>query len=192
MAANIVYTIGHSNRPSEDFFALLKQRSVAALCDVRSHPFSRHMPHFCREALEKNTKKYGVEYHFFGREWGGRNGAAGKNGAVDYHQMAQAPAFAEGAARLRALLAADKTPALMCAEKDPLDCHRFLLVCRHLRDEGFAFRHILAGGKVETQQQAESRLLANRPALLADGGDELAQAYDWRAEEVAYRPEAAQ
>jgi len=57
----------------------------------------------------------------------------------------------EGAARYRL--------ALMCAERDPLDCHRSLLVARHLGLQGMAVRHILADGSIETGEDAETRLL---------------------------------
>jgi hypothetical protein len=49
--------------------------------------------------------------------------------------------------------------ALMCAEREPLDCHRFLLVSRRLQERGVRLRHILADGSVEAQGATECRLL---------------------------------
>ena len=49
--------------------------------------------------------------------------------------------------------------ALMCAEKDPLTCHRAILVCRHLRPVVGDIVHILGDGSLETHGEAETRLL---------------------------------
>jgi len=48
----------------------------------------------------------------------------------------------------------------MCAEKEPLDCHRTLLVAPELVAVGVDVVHILAGGELETHQQTMARLLA--------------------------------
>lgn len=47
----------------------------------------------------------------------------------------------------------------MCAERDPLDCHRTLLVSRALERQGASIQHILADGNVEAQSDTMSRLL---------------------------------
>jgi hypothetical protein len=47
----------------------------------------------------------------------------------------------------------------MCAEKEPLDCHRTLLVARKLAALNIPITHILADGRVESQEQAMRRLI---------------------------------
>ena len=47
----------------------------------------------------------------------------------------------------------------MCAEKDPLDCHRTILVARELLKVGLDIAHILADGRVERHDVAMKRLL---------------------------------
>ena len=46
----------------------------------------------------------------------------------------------------------------MCAEREPLDCHRTLLVSRHLIRRGVSIRHILVDGALESGEAAEARL----------------------------------
>jgi hypothetical protein len=77
----------------------------------------------------------------------------------------------------------------MCAEKDPLECHRTILVCRHLRNE-MEIRHILSDGGLESHADAETRLLAEEKVpgddLYAPREELLAMAYDRRGEKIAY------
>lgn len=55
--------------------------------------------------------------------------------------------------------AGEQRIALMCAEKDPLDCHRTLLVARALEEHGVAVEHILPDGGIESHGEAMLRLL---------------------------------
>jgi len=48
---------------------------------------------------------------------------------------------------------------LLCAEKEPLECHRTLLVSRHLVQMGLEIRHIIADGELESHDSAIERLL---------------------------------
>jgi hypothetical protein len=172
----MLYTIGHSNHPIERFLGLLQQHAVAAVADVRSVPYSRRHPQFSREALARSLAASGIDYLFLGEELGARprDPACFVDGRVDYDRIAARPAFALGLARVRAEADARRM-ALMCAEREPLDCHRVMLVCRHLRpgseerggeERGaapggaLAIAHILADGALETQAALERRLVA--------------------------------
>jgi len=155
-------TIGHSNHPLERFLALLTRHGVTALGDVRSFPRSRFNPHFNRERLEAALRDHAIGYVFLGDALGGKR---------DFGRVAAAPAFQAGLDRVRDGAARHRI-ALMCAEKDPLDCHRFVLICRQLRHD-LAIRHILADGALEPQATTEDRLLA--ATGLADGGGLLAE-----------------
>ena len=70
--------------------------------------------------------------------------------------MARTPAFAAGLARVIEAGTKEKV-ALLCAERDPIDCHRFLLIGRELAARDVAVAHILAGGDVESQVETERR-----------------------------------
>ena len=83
---------------------------------------------------------------------------------------------------------------LLCAEKDPLDCHRALLVARRLSESGIPINHIHADGTLESHQAMESRLLAacNLPEgdLFTSRQEFVADAYRIRGERVAYQDKA--
>jgi uncharacterized protein (DUF488 family) len=161
----MLLTIGHSNHPIERFLALLQQHGVVAIADVRSVPYSRRHPQFSREVLARSLAAVGIVYLCLGEELGARprDPACFVDGRVDYDRIAARPAFAQGLARVRAE-AGVRLVALMCAEREPLDCHRVMLVCRQLRagaaqGEELAIAHILADGALETQAALERRLV---------------------------------
>ena len=49
--------------------------------------------------------------------------------------------------------------ALLCAEKDPLYCHRFILISHHIKNQVKSIKHILRNGEIESNLEAENRLL---------------------------------
>ena len=156
-----ILTIGHSNHSLERFVALLAEHRVTAVADVRSAPYSRFRPHFNRKALEASLDARSIRYLFVGRELGGRpdDPACYKGGRVDYERVAATRGFRDGIDRVIKSAANDRL-ALMCAEKEPLDCHRTLLVARALVEEGVSVTHILADGALEPHGRTMDRLLA--------------------------------
>jgi len=186
-----VYTLGHSNHSLAAFIALLKRHGIDAIADVRSRPYSRFHPQFNREPLKTELKKSAIAYVFLGRELGARSEdpACYENGKVQYGRLARTPQFREGLERVRTG-AATKRIALLCAEKDPLQCHRTILVSRHLAEQGVEVHHILADGDVETHPQAVLRLKRQLgiPELdLFRSAAELdEEAYERQGERIAY------
>ena len=156
-----VLTIGHSRHAIERFIALLEGAGVTAVADVRSAPMSRFSPQFNKAALASSLATRGIAYAFLGRELGGRpeRPELYTQGVADYEKMAASLDFRDGLARLVDLTEQQRV-AVMCAEADPLDCHRCLLVGRALADAGHEVAHILASGEIVTQPEVEDRLLA--------------------------------
>ena len=155
-----VLTIGHSTHPVEAFLALLQQHHVTALADVRSAPYSRFNPQFNRETLESSLKASGISYVFLGRELGARSDdpSCYEKGRVQYARLARTDPFERGIERV--IRGANEYQiAVMCAEKEPLECHRTLLVARALVARGVAVAHILEDGRLETHEAAMERLL---------------------------------
>lgn len=192
----VIYTIGHSNHPIENFIGLLREHGITAVADVRSAPFSRRHPQFNAKTLAVSLKKAGIAYVFLGAELGARpqDPACYDNGRVDFGRLAAREEFKRGIERvLRGT--EEYRVALMCAEKEPLDCHRTILVCRHLSQRGVTIRHILANRSVQDHRQTEARLVKAtglEPTLFASGGGDsevLQEAYARRAEKIAYKPE---
>jgi uncharacterized protein (DUF488 family) len=186
-----VFTIGHSTHSWERFAALLRSANVTAVADVRTSPYSRHFPHFNRDDLREELRLDGISYVFLGRELGGRPSESRFycEGTADYEKMAQAPEFSKGLGRV--IEGAKKYRiALMCSERDPLDCHRCLLVSRALAQRGVRVNHILDDGRIVSHNQIEESLLrlAGRDAadLFAPPSERLATAYRARARKVAF------
>ena len=187
-------TIGHSNLSAEQFQSLLESAGVTAIADVRSVPFSRRFPWFSGKTLAARLAEAGIAYLPFGDALGGRprDPALYCDGVADYDAMAARPEFRAGLdgvvddARGRRL-------CLMCAEREPLDCHRCLLVSRALAARGTQIGHILVDGAIEPHAVTEDRLLAlasrREPTgdLFDDRPARLAEAYRRRARAVAAR-----
>lgn len=155
-----VFTIGHSTHSLEAFVALLRQHEVTALADVRSAPYSRFNPQFNKDALERDLRTHGIRYVFLGRELGARSEdpSCYEKGRVQYGRLARTDLFRSGIERiLRGT--SDYRVALVCAEKEPLECHRTLLVARALHEHGVLVQHILADGRAESYEDSVERLL---------------------------------
>jgi uncharacterized protein (DUF488 family) len=193
---NKLYTIGHSNHAIETFIELLKRHAITAVGDVRSSPYSAFNPQFNRENLQKSLKENGIAYVFLGQELGPRSEdpSCYVDGKVQYDRLAATEVFKRGTERL---ITGMKTYqiALMCAEKDPITCHRMILVCRALRSEPVEIHHILEDGTLERLGDAELRLLhaLKMPQLrLFDKVEDLIQrAYDAQGRKIAYVREDA-
>jgi uncharacterized protein (DUF488 family) len=157
---HMVFTIGHSSHTIEAFVALLRQHKVTAVADVRSAPFSRPNPQFIKDALERDLRAHGIKYVFLGRELGARSDdpSCYEHGRVQYSRLAGTALFRKGLDRVMRGMRKHRI-ALMCAEKEPLECHRTLLVARALEERGVSVQHILADGRLESQGEAMERLL---------------------------------
>ncbi len=185
-----LYTIGHSNYSWERFLELLRVNRIEAIADVRTSPYSARFPQFNRASLESGLEVAGIRYVFLGKELGARRAEREcyVGGIARYEQIAELPAFHAGLERVHKGVARFRL-SLLCAEKDPLTCHRTLLVCRRL--SGLAINHILETGALEPHAAAESRLMAEEGVgeqdLFAPREVLLARAYDQRGARTAYR-----
>ncbi len=204
---DIVYSIGHSNHEPESLIALLKSAGVNVILDVRSTPYSQRYPQFNREELMRDLPKHGILYSWFGLWFGARQTAEDfytPAGWLNYAWFAASDLFAEGIRQLDSQLVMGKTPALLCAEKDPYDCHRAIMVCRALSLRGYDPRHILADGSIQTQAELDNRLLDKYFPHRDEGSifdliegettpeQMLAEAYLKRNEAIAWRLENAE
>jgi uncharacterized protein (DUF488 family) len=143
----VIHTIGHSNHDFDDFVALLLLHGVTAIADVRSYPVSRRFPQFNKNEIKSRLRGTGIRYVFLGEALGARPGdsACYVKGVVDFDKIRATPLFAEGLGSLRRG-AQDCRICLMCAEREPVDCHRTWLVAQTLHDAGATIKHILADG----------------------------------------------
>lgn len=193
---NILYTIGHSNHTIENFIALLKRYGVTCIADVRSAPYSRHSPQFNRESLALVLQNANIEYMYLGKELGARrvDDYSYDTDRLSFEQIVKTEEFKRGIERLLADISKHRV-ALMCAEKDPLQCHRTIFIARGIKRPNLHIKHILANGSVEEHTEAERRLvkmLKIEPTLFEPSNTErdfIEQAYDRQAQKISYQSE---
>jgi uncharacterized protein (DUF488 family) len=173
-----LYTIGHSNRPLDDFIALLEAHAVLGLTDVRAFPTSRRWPHFNREPLAAALHTRGITYNWLPALGGRRRPtrsdsphtawtvAAFRNYA-DYTDTAE---FAAGLGELLADARRRRT-AFMCAEALYWQCHR-RLIADQLVLLGHPVLHIQTRDRaVEHRLPDFARVVDGK--LIYDGGTQL-------------------
>lgn len=156
-----VLTIGHSNHPPDAFLALLRLHEVGEVIDVRTSPYSRYTPQFNHAALGAMLEDAGIAYAFLGGELGGRpndRSCYDSDGRVLYDRLAETDLFMDGISYVTRH-ADEVRVALMCSEKEPLECHRALLIAKALAEGGVSVEHILADGTLESHEAAMDRLL---------------------------------
>lgn len=172
---------------------MLVKHGVEGVADVRSVPYSRRVPQFDQHNLRRLLRDVGIRYGFLGKELGGRPSSPhlyDANHRVRYDRVSESSEFRSGIERV--IRAADQiNVALLCTEREPLECHRTLLVGHDLDARGLEVFHILGNGELESHAEAMSRLLRvhgnelgrdlfrSRPELIA-------QVLDRQAEKFAY------
>ena len=186
-----VYTIGHSNGTAEHLMEMLDEHHITAVADVRSRPYSRFNPQFNREGLAAVLKNSGREYVFLGQELGARSEdpTCYRDGRAQYALIAKTPLFERGIERL--MTGIDNFQlAILCAEKEPLGCHRSILIARYLHERGILVRHILEDGSLEDHDASLLRLLAlhgiQENNLFHTRDELIAMAYEKQAEEIEF------
>lgn len=178
-----LFSIGHSNHPAEGFADLLKKHDIDVLVDVRSYPYSRYAPQFETSGLKALLAKAGVKYLYLGRELGGRpedDDYYDAEGHVLYARLATSPLFLEGIDRLQKGAQTYRV-AVMCAEEDPLNCHRRLLIGRVLRERGVALDHIRGDGRLQTEDELLRAEVRHPPASEQSSLFDAPQEAAWRS-----------
>jgi uncharacterized protein (DUF488 family) len=171
MYDNVIYTIGHSTHSQESFLGLLNNYAVNCVVDVRSTPFSAHVPQFNKETLRQYLDDHGIVYLHFPKAFGARQRdpeLLDDSGRVDFEKVRQSKSFREGIDKLRQCLDRGVKVALMCSEGNPLDCHRFSMIAYQLAKDGFLVRHILKTGDVVDNKDLERLLLARYAQKLTE------------------------
>lgn len=186
-----IFTIGHSSHELEDFISLLKMHNITAVADVRSAPYSQTYARFSREVLKRALADFGIAYVFLGDELGARSEdpSCYENGKISYDRLARTELFQRGLERVMHGIKKFRV-ALMCAEKEPLECHRTILVAKHLVARGVIVKHILADGTLEDHSDTLMRLtrtLGLKDDHMFRSQEEMvADAYALQEEQIAY------
>lgn len=175
-----VFTIGHSNHTVEHFLSLLKAHEVQVVVDTRSQPYSKYATQFDHDALRVALQDAGIRYLYLGRELGGRpegDEFYDDEGHVLYDRVAATCLFQEGLARLERGIR-EYNVAMLCAEENPAECHRRLLVGRMLLDRGVRVEHIRGDGRIETEEEFAAQTDPDRDQLSLFG---KAEAEPWKS-----------
>ncbi|MBI4331804.1 MAG: DUF488 domain-containing protein [Chloroflexi bacterium] len=150
-----IYTVGHSNHTPEKFLELLAKAKIEVLADVRTNPNSKWAPWANRDSLKQLLGSAGIGYLYLGDVLGGQpadpDSHDPETGKVDYGRIRQQEYFQRGLQRLMAEAGTQRV-CIMCAEEDPGDCHRNLLVGESLRQQRLTIRHLRADGRIQTDE----------------------------------------
>ena len=186
-----LFTIGYSPHTISSFTDLLKKYNISSVVDVRSSPYSQFKPEFNRDKIKEYLKLDNITYVFLGDSCGARvtDPSCLSHGRVDYSLVAESQKFKEGLERIRKGMQKYRI-ALMCAEKDPITCHRTILVCRNLRSNDIEIKHILSNGRIEEHKDSEYRLMKlhnlEEPDIFRSEQCRLDDAYTLQGQKIAY------
>jgi uncharacterized protein (DUF488 family) len=164
-----IYTIGHGNRSQREFADLLQQWQITLLVDVRAYPGSRRHPQFGRAELEQSLPADGVGYIWEGKALGGRrrprpdspHRALRNDSFRAYADHMESDEFRAGIDRLLER-ASEQRLTIMCAERLPWQCHRFM-IADYLVAQGVAVLHVIdASAPREHRLRQEARFTEGR------------------------------
>lgn len=193
------FTIGHSNHNIEYFVNLLASQHINCVIDVRSVPYSNHTPQFNSNNLKMKLKEHNILYIYMGDLLGARYqnpDLLDSDGRVSFKKVRRTKEFNEGIERIINGIKQGYIIALMCAEKNPLDCHRFVLVSYQVAKKGILVKHILDNGKLITNDKLEEKLLEIydnhfTSTTLFDSwqtkGEAIENGYEKRNKDIAYK-----
>jgi uncharacterized protein (DUF488 family) len=145
-----IYTIGHSNLSMKDFLQILKSNHIDRVVDVRSSPYSKHVPHFNKKHIQKAVENAHIGYHYLGQKIGGKPRSVKyyTNGEVNYDLLSRTLKFKEGIREI-VLMAREHEVVLMCSEENPYQCHRHHLIGQKMQAKGFQLIHLRKDGEKE-------------------------------------------
>lgn len=148
-----IFTIGHGNRAIEEFISLLAEAQIECLIDVRAYPASRRHPQFMRAAVAESLAQAGIRYIWEGKTLGGRRRPSKTSPHVGlrnesfraYADHMTTPEFRRALDAL-VILSGTTQAAIMCAERLPWQCHRYL-ISDTLTVQSVPVTHLIAPGK---------------------------------------------
>ncbi|MBS5860333.1 DUF488 domain-containing protein [bacterium] len=197
-----IFTIGYSAFGIDEFIDELQKNSIVCVVDVRSNPVSgEYYKDYNGYNLEKILKQHDIHYRSYAREFGARQDDPAffsDEGYVDFEKFTQSEQFKNGLAKVKAGFDKNYNCVLMCAEKDPINCHRSIMIAHALQKTGIEVLNILGNGKIERQSETEQRLLniyfpnRKQQRLFEEIPAEevlIEQAYKKQNEKIGYRLE---
>ena len=194
MPKGVIYTIGHSNHETGKFVKLLHKYNINAVVDVRSIPYSRYNSQFNKDNIRNSLEDEAIHYLYLGEQLGAQYNDPNlfdNNGIINFKKVRQRDDFKKGLSRILNGLDKGYLIAVMCSEKDPLKCHRFVLISYALKKKKISVKHILADRSVIDQKKLESKLVKlykkelKQQSLFNDyNNNQLDKAYQLRNKDI--------
>jgi uncharacterized protein (DUF488 family) len=195
-----IYTVGHSQHNIDYFVNMLNTYHINYLIDVRSIPFSLHAPGYNKDILKALLVSHKINYAFMGEYFGARPKNANlysEKGYLDFDKVKNSKIFLSGIENVLKGIDQGNRIALMCTEKDPIDCHRAILVGSAFYERGIDVDHILANNTLQNHSVLNKRLVnmyfpdRNQISLFHNENlsekECLKEAYKIQNEKIGYR-----
>ncbi len=197
----MVYTIGYTSFEITSFIEVLKIYEINCIIDVRSMPYSQYYTMYNKEKLQRLLNTQNIIYRNYVEEFGARQTNAkyiGENGQVDFEKFRKSDLYKKGIEKVKKGMELNYKICLMCAETDPITCHRSILLSKGMQEAGIEVQHILKDKTIETQAKLEERLIQmyfpenNQLSLFETERSEaelLEQAYKMQNKKIGYYAE---
>ena len=158
---NKIFTIGYGGRETGEFIDMLNDHQIDTLVDVRSQPYSRFAPDFCKERLTAILNRSGIEYQFMGNSLGGRPDDSQcytyspqrKKKLLDAKKCETREFYQRGISQLKRAVSKGRRIVIMCSELEPHECHRGYVLGKTLDGDEIAVNHIGKYGELLSQSQ---------------------------------------
>lgn len=197
---NKIYTIGYSGFVIDDFIKILKKHEISVVIDVRSNPYSQYHLEYNKENLKKRLKQNRIHYINYFLEFGARQSDKkyySKEGYLDFELFSKSENFLKGIKKIENSMKKNYVIVLMCAEKDPIICHRAIMISKIFSEKGYRVIHLLPNNVTLTQKDIEDRLIKKffpnkGQLLLFETGEDLSEkeyikrAYNKQNAEIGY------
>lgn len=157
-----LFTLGYSKISLSQMIKELQSYQISCVIDIRSVPYSRQFPDFNYQVLEKVLPLNRIAYRNYAEEFGARQNDPelfSSESYLDFEKFANTKKFLIGVQKVLTSMEKGYSICFLCAEHDPFDCHRSILVTRKFCELGYPIVHLLVGEESQSQQVIEKRLL---------------------------------
>jgi len=188
-----IYLIGHSNLPLEQFEQMLRRENITVVYDIRLMPFSRYVPQYNQTTFPIELSKWGIDYKYrkdLGPRIEGDEPLYDKNG-FNYNKALNRPRILEGLKSIIEENKQDENIAIMATKREPLECHRFLVLTPVLKKLGYSVSHILPTETFNNEYfenkliETLNRRIKRKTYTLTEENNILDNAYIAQSEKIA-------
>lgn len=140
---------------------MVDKYDINCIVDVRSNPFSRYYSDFNSNSLS-NILKSRDKLYMSMKELGAKRfeeEVYSIENQVLFNRVYKTKAFQRGIERIHKGMDLGYKIVIMCSEKNPIECHRSIMIGRYLSDNGYDVQNILHNGTTISQKEVEETLI---------------------------------